>query len=190
MFSVPTTSSGPSLPVYIDPIGWNAATPGSAAQSWVGGGSGYSGYLARSSLSMVLNLPAQTAACVRTCSLLDDMTFTPNSTLIPNGAPDTSSTGLIDRGGQFSVAWLLQRRKNNIRSEANVTVVVYSKRPPAVTPSGEYGYSGLVNNGTTAVQLTVGGSPPNIRKGSWILDISQLRRRWRARLTIAPISIE
>ena len=102
------------------------------------------------------------------------MTFTPTSSLIPMG-PLTSLRGKSIAAGQFSVAWLLQRRKNNIRPEANVTVVVYSKCPVAVSPSLEYCFPGSnVVNGTTSVTLNLGGTPLNIRKGSWVLDVSQI----------------
>ncbi len=158
---VATTYTGPSNAVLIDPIGQYAS----------GGSASVAGAITRSNWQAVASSPSP-AACVRFCSIMDDMTFNSSS-----GWADTSN-GSIDRGGRYSVAWFIQRPNNSVRGSVNLSVLVYQNRPVTVNPSGEYAVTGSVvpssvpGVGPTAVNLNLGGLNPNLKKGGWILDVT------------------
>lgn len=154
--------SGPGYPVFIDPIGENTWTT-VGDKTYIANPTLGTRIPRRTLLTLASAGGLKTAACIRYCSLLDDMTFN------TQGLPDTSS-GVIDRGGRFSVAWVLQRKQNNIRSEANLKVVVYQNRPPATTPTAETAYNAIVRNGANSITLITGSATPPLRKGSWVMD--------------------
>ena len=98
-------------------------------------------------------------------------------TYFTNGLPDTGTppgSTAIQRAGRYTWAYLLKRPEpGSTSSPVDLTVVVYSGRPPTVPASAEstYAASGLWND--TSVTLTFpANSPPNVRRGSWILDTS------------------
>ena len=101
-------------------------------------------------------------------SLPDDMTF------FTNGLPDTGTppgSSSIQRAGRYTWAYLLKRPQPTNNSFVDLTVVVYAGRPPTVPLSAEstYAAAGLPND--TSVTLTYPlNVPPNIRRGTWILD--------------------
>lgn len=183
-------SHAPSRPVYIDPIGF-AVQPG-ASQFWVAGVNNlvprrtctipgvspgtfippstnpvrvpvYSGPASLRALPPQLPLP--TLVRIRLCGFLDDLTFD------TNGLPPANS---IQRAGDYNAAWLIQRPMNSVRTEINVQVVVYRKRPPADTNAPE---TVIVNNLTIAPGLignrqlgvTLGAGIPVPKVGTWLL---------------------
>jgi prepilin-type N-terminal cleavage/methylation domain-containing protein len=100
---------------------------------------------------------------IRNTTLLDDMTFD------QLGEP-AAATGQLERGGRYSVAWLIQRTTNAAQSEVNVQVLAFSGRSPTDTPSEEYAYTfaGNINQPNT-VLLDITNLPiPPIKKGGWI----------------------
>ena len=51
-----------------------------------------------------------------------------------NGEP-TGASGQIERGGRYSVSWLIQRPKNNVPHEVRLTAMVFAGRSPTGHPS-------------------------------------------------------
>jgi prepilin-type N-terminal cleavage/methylation domain-containing protein len=111
-------------------------------------------------------------------TLLDDMTY------FTNGQPDTTTGGgLIPRGDRYTWAFLLHRSPPSDKNgTVDLQIVVYAGRPTAV-PSGEATFAAPADTANSppqfnAVGLTSvvlqhpAGAPPNIRRGSWILDTS------------------
>jgi prepilin-type N-terminal cleavage/methylation domain-containing protein len=150
--------NGTGYPLYVDPYG---VASGSAAL--VGGA------IPRV-LPSVFPAPYNnsTNMAFRYFTLLDDMTF------LDNGAPDTGTTGNVQRGGQYTWAYLLRRSEPATpTSPVDMTVVVYAHRATSVA-GGEATFTAAGNAGDTAVSLTwaAGAQLPGIKRGSWILDTS------------------
>jgi len=144
------TSSGPSMPVLIDPIGYRIKS--GAAQTGVGG---FGTVVPRRSIQQLLTLPV--GSIDRMCVLLDDMSFNNQGKAVP-----------VNRGGRYNCAFLLQRPKNNLRHEVNVKVVVYQNRP-VDTPVAEM-YLGVAANlvpNTETITIATAGLPKN----AWLLLI-------------------
>jgi prepilin-type N-terminal cleavage/methylation domain-containing protein len=159
-------SNSPSSPVLIDPIGF-AFQPAGNQRNWVGG---VSGVLPRRSFTLIASLPVagglQNRARIRLCSLMDDLTFD------TNGLP----TAALRRAGDYNAAWLIQRPKNNVRTEINVQVIVYRKRPPTDTSSPEtaitltnsvLAYASPATHQLSNVALIAGVPAP--KAGTWLL---------------------
>ncbi len=182
--------TGASYPVFVDPVGWEAAKGGTGniQRDWLCYRANTAYAIPRRRIpSMVMNgtlVSANTTGqTLRNCMLLDDMTYDPDGVAKPN-----------ERQMQFSCAWLLRRDNNNKRTETNVTVVVYHKRS-IESPSDEVAFHVAANNdtpgratqpvvpsniGTTTspefvfpntitLVYTTPNRPP-LRRGSWILD--------------------
>lgn len=151
LFTPGTSPNGPSNPVYVDPYGVvNGLTQ----------------------LGTSPPLIQRTGTSYATTSPLIDRWFTlPNDiTFLNSGIPDTSG-GQVERGREYSWAYLLQRPQSNNHDAVNLTVVVYHKRPTAVleqeqtyTASGSQYGSGLVLQWNPATQS------PNLKRGVWLLD--------------------
>lgn len=147
-----------SSPLFIDPIGF--ATQAVQDRQWVGGQL-LQGILPRRSLQTITSLPSaqqQTAASIRLCALMDDLTFNSQGIATP-----------VTRAGRYNAAFLLQRAKNNVRHEVNVKIIVYQGRPPADTPGAEtYLGQTFVQPSSDNFIVASAGVPP-LRKGTWIL---------------------
>ena len=149
-----------SSPVYIDPIGY-AFQPASS-RNWVGGVP----ILPRRSMSIITNLPvaggAQNAARIRLFTLLDDLTFG------TNGLPANT----VERAGNYNAAYLIQRIKNNARTEINLQIIVYFKRPPTDTFVAETPITNVTIPpnvvGTRELPVNPAGVPTP-KKGTWML---------------------
>jgi len=117
--------------------------------------------------------PSIIPAVIRLTTLPDDMTFArpmDGSTFAVNGEP-ADFTGQIDRGGRYNSAWLVQRPRNDVPSELNVTVLVYAGRSPTDTPSAETAYPNSVavpGEKTIVIPLPAGQATPGTRRGGWI----------------------
>jgi hypothetical protein len=137
----------PSYPVFVDPVGWQAAGTGNPQQAWLGYRDNQKYAIPRRQISQMamnyipsvmtrdlinLGFTYKTSA-LRNCMLLDDMEF---SAFDVNG---NVSAKLNERVSQFSCAWLLRRDNNNKRSETNVTVVVFHRRS-IESPSDEVAF--------------------------------------------------
>ncbi len=156
-------SGAPSSPVFIDPIGHATQTAGTA-QYWVG-------YPYQVLPRRTLSIPPTftngavlpTVVRIRLCGLLDDLTFD------INGLPPVN---FVQRAGDYNAAWLIQRPKNNLRTEVNLQVVVYRKRPPAdtyvsETPIGNYDNLNPIYPGSRQLTLPLGVPAP--KAGTWLL---------------------
>jgi len=166
------SSSAPSSPLYIDPIGFNTST--GLKQTWI---AGIQRFVPRQSIQTIQDLAPLgqtrvTAASIRFCFLLDDMSFG------DNGKP----TPPVNRGYRYSYAALLQRAKNNVRQEVNLKVVVYMNRPPSDTSPLEIPVGNVECEATPTVAgrsviasdvllLNPGSGIPGstFRSGAWIM---------------------
>jgi hypothetical protein len=150
--TLPTVASlsGPSYPVYVDPIGVSlgSSTIGSA--------------LPRCSPSF----NTSTATYLNWFTLADDFTFYLNgSTTYPTGA--TTSTAECER--RYSWAYMFHQPVYQ-GGVVKTTIVVYSGRSSLVL--GETTYTGLTLSAGNTITITPAtpGIPPPLRNGGWILD--------------------
>lgn len=174
----PTAQAGGGFPVFLDPYGVangspplglsnivtmpNPPTPGILRMAPSVIPPPYSTPNANPALP---NNPVPGLIASRYFTLLDDMTF------VTNGLPDTSS-GVIQRGDRYTWGIMLHRlQPYSPSSLPSVTVVVYAGRATAL-PGGDTTYSAAGNSQDTQVILTHAGTPPTIRRGTWILDTS------------------
>lgn len=167
---VPPSSSAPSYPVYIDPLGFSNRGATDPSRWWVGGESaGFPRVLPRRSVQATLNAnPAvQRRAQIKLCTLLDDMSYT------NQGLAADASQPQVNRGSKYTAAFLLQRPKNNVRHEVNLTIVTYQNRPLADSTLPEIGMSAFSNvfPGSTSVSFSRAGlgTVAPVKKGGWIL---------------------
>jgi hypothetical protein len=95
--------------------------------------------------------------------LLDDLTFD------QNGAAATSGSGFVERGAQYTWGYFLSLAGTAMTPKADLKIVVYYGRtvqsqevllPPAAG-------AGV---GSSSLTVTYPGTPPSIRRGSWIFD--------------------
>lgn len=187
------SSNRASWPVLIDPIGYANQT--GTAKTWVGDGtmqivprrsltigldqnvtgapsSGVTvppTYINTTTGSMQVHSPpfgAQVAPRIKLCGLLDDLTFGDNG--LPPG-------GTVQRAGMYNAAWLIQRPKNNVRTEINLQVVVYFKRPPDSNAAETIIGSGTFQSslGDKSFLLNLSGGVPVPKAGTWILAASR-----------------
>lgn len=164
-FTPGTSPNVPSNPVYVDPYGVvnNLPQLGTSAPQ-----------IPRTLVSYVIpptpnpNNLNVTQMADRWFTLPNDITFT------TGGFPDTGiplGSTHVERGREYSWAYLLQRPQANNHDAVNLTVVVYHKRSTAVpeqeqtyTASGSQYGSGLVLQWNPATQS------PNLKRGIWLLD--------------------
>ena len=111
---------------------------------------------------------------VRHTTLLDDLSFD------TAGEPD-AATGQIERGGRYTVAWLIQRASNANPSEVNISVLAFSGRAPTDTPSEEYQYTFAAQVpdkvGTRDIVIDTTNQPvPPLRRGGFIALSFQVNR--------------
>lgn len=166
--------NGPSYPLYIDPVG-----AVSAQSTWVGGVGG----AVRRVTSPWLN-PASTYNLypsgvsswkLDAFHLQDDMVFD------QNGVPLGNPTRGLQRGTQYSWAYLVRRPRAACASVVDCTVVVYAGRPvySSGTSAGETVCKAQpdaispVNTIDLTVPRAASGPGPTLRKGTWLLDITQ-----------------
>ncbi len=149
--------SGPSYPVYVDPMG-NVAGRGAV-------GDFGAARVPRVTLGIVLNQPAtvQQAFSQRLCSQMDGLSFDENGVVQP---------GVDMREMRYNFAWMLQRPSNRDRFTVRQQVIVYDRRAHLYAPSGSEVVSGRGAVTLTPGETTITGVPLNfeLRKGSWVLD--------------------
>jgi hypothetical protein len=197
----PADPDGPSYPVFVDPIGWQAF---SVLPNWarlVGGTPG----IPRRNLDFIERFtvpplpPGSPISAFRTRHTLnrftlgDDIAFLQpdpanpqNDAFIglPCPPPTPTGGGVVTREGRYSWAYLLKRPRTADAS-VDLTVVVYSQRPiqlgGSLVPQGETVYTTPPNflpanrAGSVVVTLTwgPGQEKPAIRRNGWILDASR-----------------
>jgi prepilin-type N-terminal cleavage/methylation domain-containing protein len=165
--TIPETSSQPSFPVLIDPIGFRTQLQnGPNYQLLVAG---------QNTLPVRCNLAATPAvgpytATIRNTTMLDEISYD------RNGEP-SALTGQLDRGGRYNASWLIQRPKDNVADEVNLTVLVFAGRSPTDTPSAEAVFQAMATDYSPQVDpkpraLTVAYNPnngkPGFLRGKWI----------------------
>jgi len=145
-----------SFPVFVDPIGRAART--GAARNWMGD-NGLAN-APRRSLSMLGPDPMQ---AFRLCSLMDGLGYDANGHPTP------------DREMRYNWMWMLQRRPGANKATADMTVIVYDNRPNLYAPTGvEAGFQslGVILPGSSSLKLTFTGPAPNVKAGTWIVDVT------------------
>lgn len=187
--------NGVSYPVYIDPIGYSNSVPGSVAlpsQYWLGtGGGNYNamGLIARVPVSFVINaanpppIPFTfiNSAVYKWFSLLDDINFDtdPATGGITPPVSGPAPTPPFQRDIRYSWAYLVQRPRTSDPSVVNCSIVVYNKRPLALTGSltlSEATYNAVYNLTKNTISVSWAGSTaPNIRTGGWVLDCTYVQ---------------
>lgn len=171
---IPATSSQPSFIVFVDPVGWRTQLQnGVNNQLFVAGSPTLP---PPTNLPVRCNLAATPAGVdmrplIRNTTMLDDMTYD------LNGEPSDLGTGQLQRAGRYSTAWMIQRPKNNVPHEVNLTVVIYAGRSPTDTPSAETPYQAEVFDYLPAVDpkprsMVVTYDPnvgkPGFTRGKWV----------------------
>jgi hypothetical protein len=164
--TIPPTSSQPSFPVLVDPIGFRTQPAAPIPLKFFVGGQ--AGLPARTSLA-VTNADPTPRTLIRNTTLLDDMTFD------GNGEPADLGTGQLQRGGRYNVSWLIQRPKNNVPYEVNLTVLVFAGRSPTDKPSDEIvlpaiasGYIPNQDPKPRGLVVTFNGAKPPAIRGKWL----------------------
>ena len=216
LYDVSRDASTPSWPVFIDPIGDRTQPPGTQ-QWWVGDQDPNTGIrplqpainltgpphlyvpgiprrsiqfpFARLPLPPVTGpppyLPAPMTAgqAMRLCSLTDDITFSKGGDSLSAGG----AAGIVERAARYNCSWLVQRFRNNGRTEANVHIVVYQGRPAAdqawketvyliERPSTAVNADTVVAPGANELTIITNGVRPALHHGNWVL-ISGLSTR-------------
>jgi hypothetical protein len=164
---IPPASSQPGFPVLIDPIGWRTQIQyGALNQQYV---AGQVGLPVRCNLAAT-PFPGPYTPTIRNTTMLDEFSYD------RNGEP-SALTGQLDRGGRYNVSWLIQRPKNNVADQVNLTVLVFAGRSPTDTPSAETVFQAVAANYLPLVDpkpksLTITYNPNNGRpgflKGKWV----------------------
>jgi prepilin-type N-terminal cleavage/methylation domain-containing protein len=176
--------AAPSYPAYVDPFGSLQYTGN--AQTWI---AATPGLMPRTNTSLCSPPPVGTPVLALSgYSNLDDITFyNDNQNTNQYGLTGTprlisNNPNVFQRDNRYSWALVLQRpdcSTAGIQSQtANLTVVVYSGRSLALSPTlgitGENAYSvpGGFSQASRDVTLSwgAGQDKPAIRRGGWILD--------------------
>src|SRR5262249_40059650 len=110
--SVRGALEGPSYPIYVDPIGWQASRTNKPLGKLTGAFTSPGVPRRNASFTSTLNL------AVRWCSLLDDMEFT------EDGLPKRIGVE-VQREPQYTWAYLFRRPDASVQDIVDMTVVVY-----------------------------------------------------------------
>jgi Tfp pilus assembly protein PilV len=176
-----STATGPSYPVFVDPIG--TFNPPSADRKWwlpapTGGLPNVriprrSLYIRQSATvwSDIATLASGNERIFKQFSLMDDMTFN------PSGFPAvTNNTSPVERQGRYTWSYLFRRPNNADRTNVDISTVVYSGRSidvaspeTALLGTAVFPSPAIVGKIATTKQVLL-TTRPNIRRGSWILD--------------------
>jgi hypothetical protein len=108
--------------------------------------------------------------------LLDDMTFLSDG--ISSGLPcPPPGIGAVQREDRYSWAYFYRPQiAAGSVTQTDLNVVVYNGRTPGFSvtgaPLGEQPFVALFDTNLNLIRLTwtAGSAPPNVRKGSWVLD--------------------
>lgn len=155
---VATTDPGPSLPVFVDPMGrWaRLGAPGVPSPYDFVGDAGQTG-IPRVSLSFI----GDKSQALRYCSQMDGLTFGENG--------EATGPQAELRELRYNWLWVLQRPVNRDRLNVRQQVVVFDRRVHMYAPTGsEAVYAASFTPGDTLIT----GIPntAEIRKGTWVMD--------------------
>lgn len=164
--------NGPSNPVLVDPAGYQQAL--GQGQRWVGG---LEGLIPRRRTSFDLGAPDR---IYRWFTLLDDYEFerVGSPQRIPGELSFPNTRDLA-----YSWTYMMQRPKASDPNVVNVSVMVFRRRPMALTTQLNlrelvYQTAGAaqqkfdVNRSVVTIDHSVMGEPPPVKAGDWILDAS------------------
>lgn len=164
---IPTDSTQPSYPVMIDPIGFQART--GSDRFWVASNN----FPRRTARALYGGSPTSPNLILAfgACSLLDDITFGENG--LPDTTSATAAPNTITREGRYNWSAVVQRQNNNLRTTANLTILVFDRRPIGTAPANSetviVAPTFNVGSQQLSIAVAVGAEPP-IRAGSWIMD--------------------
>jgi len=161
---------GPSYPVYVDPVGFANGMP-----SYLGHGANG---IPRRNVSFVKNL----ATAIQWFYLLDDINFVKDGPYAglacpPRDLHEVAGSGVLQREGRYSWAYLLRRPRSSDKSVVDLTVVVYNSRP-TVFGQGENTYGPVTfdpRSNLVRVSWSAGQEKPAVRAGSWVLDATMFK---------------
>jgi len=174
---LPTSFTGPSYPVFVDPMGMFArgAVVGDAQLTRI----------PRVNLKFINDYAAQLPAptppthllALRFCSQMDGLNYK------DDGSVDLTKLAEV-RELRYNWLWVVQRPINRDRYTARMQVVVFDKRTHQYAPSSaETELFGPLNGSAPQVTFTPGdtvirGVPATaeLRKGSWVMDAGDLYR--------------
>jgi len=145
---------GPGYPVLVDPTYFNLGAPP------LGFIAGVTPGLQRCGASYATN-PTSIA---RWFTFQDEMTFE------RTGQPTSDPTKL--RPGTYTCTYLLRRPKSSRPDLIEMSVLVYASRA-VESADGEAVFNGVAVTSPNSLSFAYPvGSKPNIRRGSWIMDVS------------------
>jgi hypothetical protein len=196
-----TGLAAPSYPAYVDP--WGAFQYPAPAANWIAGLAGPTPppVMPRANTTLVAINPS---LAIPLYSNLDDITFNNDNLNTAQfgltGTPRllTPNPALFQRDNRYSWGLVLQRpdcSATGITAQiANLTVVVYSGRSLAVTPTlgitGENAYSVPAGFSKASKDVTLtwgaGQDKPAIRRGGWILDAMMVNPNNPTDTTFSP----
>lgn len=163
---VASTSTAPSYPVALDPLGWQAY-PGTRRNRLAGN------LFPRRTMNWILTSGRPAEFSFRVATMMDDLTFNesalPYNDLTITTYPATPPR--IERQGRYNWLAVIQRPVNANRHVADLKIAVFDGRPPGIAPGdAEQAFSptGAIAAGTS--QLILGGNSDHLRAGSWIMD--------------------
>ncbi len=182
-YSPSATAGGPSVPVYIDPIGVKIAGPNTSGTIIVMPSFPVYAYQP-SSAPLGNTIPRVCPSFINLlgstpfydidhwCTMTDDIQFDVNgSPLLP-----------VQRQNRYTWAWFCRQTGSYHSSSlttptplaVETTVVVYDRRPLTLgankLPAGETVCTGTFTLGSNSAALSWTGTAPNLKAGTWVLD--------------------
>lgn len=157
------SQSGPSYPVYVDPVGGTYVQTGAPLSignyQAIAGPAGAPGPsspgIPRCSPTTITTPPQ----ALKFFALTDDITFQ------INGAPPAA----VQREDRYTWGCMYRQPLYN-GGTTKTTVAVYSGRSTAIQGETVYGGINFTNSNTIDVYVPPGQEPPAVRAGSWVLD--------------------
>lgn len=173
----------PSYPVFVDPLGHYSVAGVNRTRV-----AGLANLPRRTTVHPVMPLGTNFARCFRTCSLLDDLTY--NADGVATLTDPTTGTILgtpVERQGKYNWLAVVQRPDNTKTDIADLKIVVFDGRAPGYQPTGsEVSFTNVtLFPGATGLTLTYTGERPEINKGRWIMDASNIAQTDSANLRLA-----
>jgi hypothetical protein len=163
---IPATSTQPSFPVLVDPVGFRTQ-PGQN-KNYI---SGITSFPVRTNLAAT---PTGTLdsyplrATVRNTTMPDELSYDQNGEV-------SALSGQLDRGGRYNVAWFIQRPKNNVPHQVHLQVLVFAGRSPTDTPATEEVFPAVatdyfpnIDPKPKSLTVAVNGQRPALLKGKWV----------------------
>jgi hypothetical protein len=151
--SVLPSSTEPSFPCFVDPMGYVAGRQGV-------GDNGETN-IPRVNLSVIQNSPDPRQLALRYCSLMDSLSYDDDGR-VPGG--------FDMRELRYNHCWVLQRPVNRDRFTVRLQVVVFNQRAHMYRPPGAEAvfFNAVFTPGETFIRNVP--ATADIRKGGWVMD--------------------